>query len=243
MSGAKKFNSFGITIRPRDGCDDKLINEFQTWFKKQDFIYAVTEKEGSARHIHFQFWSEEGKYISDVKKQMKRICSRNVSDWDKAQEKYAVFVKVAYNDWYEDYLEDNPDKPEEVNVIYESLPDSTLKYYPTEEEDERMKAASNAVDKHYFELSTELEVYLLERDIVDVTKMTIAKFLHQKQHVDKTMKVIREQKIARGLVTTLYTHYTQEFDPTWYLPEVESTNKQLIKTLAQVAGPESLDLT
>ena len=239
---AKKFKSFAVTIRPRDGVDDNLLKEFQTWFGKQEYVYAVTEKEGSARHIHFQMWGEE-KYIGDVKKQMKRICERKITDWDKAQEKYTVFVKIAYNDWYEDYLEENPDKPEEVNELVSKLPDCTLHYYPTEEEDERMKASSNAVDKHYHELSSELDAYLLANDIIDVTKLTIARFLHQKQHLDKTMKVIREQKIARGLVTTLYTHYTGDFDASWYLPDVENTNKQILKTIAQLPRPESLDLT
>lgn len=239
---AKKFKSLAVTIRPRDGVANDLLKEFQTWFDKQEYIYAVTEKEGSARHIHFQTWGEE-KYVSDMKKQMKRICQRKITDWDKAQEKYTVFVKAAYNDWYEDYLEDNPDKPEEVNELVNKIPNCTMDYYPDEEEDERMKAASNAVDKHYHELTEELDSYILQHDIVDITKLTVAKFLHQKQHIDKTMKVIREQKIARALVVTLYTHYTKEFDPSYYLPDVENTNKQVLKTIAQLAPPTIQDLT
>jgi hydroxymethylpyrimidine pyrophosphatase-like HAD family hydrolase len=186
---------------------------------------------------------------------MKRICERKISDWDKAQEKHCVFVKAAYNDWYEDYLEDNPDKPEEVSELVNKLPDFTSEYYPSEEEDERMKAANNAVDKYYHELHEEFEQYLkdealeyqrreecMEFRIQTVTKDTVGRFLHKKQHIDKTMKVIREQRVAQSLCTTLYTHYTQEYNPGWYIAGYDVTNKQIKKSLEKIAPQTIGDL-
>jgi len=253
---AKKFKSFAVTVRPRDGADDLLLKEFQSWFEKQQYIYAVTEKDGSERHIHFQMWCDDEKYISDVKKQTKRICQRKIKDWDKAQEKHCVFVKAAYTNWYEDYLEENPDKPEEVNELISKLPDNPLEFYPSEEEDERMKAANDAVDKTYHELNEEFKQYLLDEALeyqrkneclefreIPVTKRVVALFLHKKQNIDKTMKVIREQRVARAMTSTLYTYHTGEFDESWYLPEVECTNKQILKAVAQLEPPELPDLT
>jgi len=238
---AQKFQSFGITIRPRDGVCEALLTDIIKWMSKQEYVYGVTEKEGSERHVHIQIWGEP-KYTSDVKKQMLRICSRKVKDWDKAQAQHAVMVKVCWTDWYDQYLENNPDKPEEVNTLVENVPDNTLDYYPDEEEDERMKEKNNAVDRTYYELTKALEDYIRDNEVEDVTKVTVARFLHDAQHISKIIKVIREQKVARATVQTLYAHYTKEIDLAWYLPEVE-TNRKIIAKVAQLQEPASLNLT
>jgi len=56
------------------------------------------------------------------------------------------------------------------------------------------------------------------------------------------MKVIRDQKHARAMVTSIYAHVTQEFDESFYLPEVEATNKTLIKKFKELEIPKKLDI-
>ena len=134
---AQKFKSFGITVRPRAGMSSKLQLAMVSWLDKQPYAVAVTEMEDEAKHLHAQVWYDKARTKSDVSKQIQRICEKSCDTWDAAQTKVMRGgIRIAYSDWYDSYLLNNPDKEGEPNILMERVPDRTMDYYPSEEEQE-----------------------------------------------------------------------------------------------------------
>lgn len=213
------FRSFAATFRPREGINDDAISSYLKWFEDKK-VFACLEKEGHERHIHFQIWFDEPKRRVDVDKQIKRIAKRH-TEWDDATAKHAVMTRIAYNDWYLSYLSENELKPEDPNIIYNNVPASTIEYYPSEEEDELMKARIAASDSFYHELKEKWDVYSSEKDISNPTLRHIAEYLHYRQHIIKDMRVTRDKKNAQALVHTLHMYITGDFQIDWWIAQTK----------------------
>ena len=93
------------TIRPRNGIGkgSMLEKSIIKYCEKCEFFSYVFEKEYEARHCHIQLFYDIPKNKGDIKKQFIRICEANIPDWDTAQKKVCVLVKICYNDWIECY--------------------------------------------------------------------------------------------------------------------------------------------
>ena len=102
-------------------------------------------------HLHAQIWSMNGWLKGNIVKAMETRAKRCVEGWDsKQKETQSNGVEIGYNDWYLHYLLDNDEKKlsgDASVVLLNNPPDDTEPYYPTEEEQDRVKAKANAKDQ------------------------------------------------------------------------------------------------
>lgn len=128
--------SYCITVRPGDGCNGlnkSIRNKIITWCENQDFAFLVEEKEGHEAHLHLQSWHREPMLRNTIGKAFQRFMKASYAEGT-YQVQYAIKIKHGYNDWWDHYLLENPSKVDECKVLYETLPQTTEEYYPTEEE-------------------------------------------------------------------------------------------------------------
>ena len=206
------FRSFAITVRPLNGITDETINAYAKWFEKLDYAFAVTEKEGHERHLHAQIWTDVAKAKGDITKQVERICVRTISDWTQAQKKVLRGgIKIAYSDWYLDYLAENDLKIDDPNIIYSKTPDNTYSFYPTEEEQDKVKTISNAVDPRFTDLEFKCLEYL-DKHSLPINLKTTARFLCDAMFNSRTIKVMMHQRDRCSLATSLYAFISKSND-------------------------------
>lgn len=202
------YQSFALTIRPRLGITDNTINAFKTWLLKQTHSVAVTEMTNEARHLHAQIWLSEGRTKDDVAKAVKRICERTIEDWDAAQTKVLRGgIRIAYSDWYLEYLVDNEEKGcvEIDNIITNNPPDRTEHYYPSEEEQENVKAVAQAADPRFLKMEQECNKYLAQRGI-ELSIKAVAGWLAYAMFDERSMKVLVQQRDRTAICKTLYAY-------------------------------------
>jgi len=195
--------SFALTIRPRDGITDKTVASFKKWLGKQDYSVSVLEMQNEARHLHAQLWYKEPKHRGDICKQVHRICERTIENFDTAQLKVLrQGIKIAYSDWYLDYLTDNENKTDNALILTNNPPEKSLDYYPTEEEQEARKNQCNAIDQRMFAL----EQKFLEQNPDNHCINAVAQFLSQEMFQNRTIKCIVQQRDRTALCTTLHAY-------------------------------------
>lgn len=171
-----KSNSYAFTIRPRNGvaeggkCEKALIK----YVNKQAHAVMIYEKEGHERHIHAQVWINRPVAKGDFKKQLLRIQQATVEDWDDTQAQ--VFknkhgsdeaVKMCFNDdFWKEYLA-KEDGIDGVNWLVNNPPpeEHTSDYYPSQEDQNKIKEKSNAVDKKFYKWKTDYEEWLKTNQI------------------------------------------------------------------------------
>ena len=123
MSETPKYNSFGITLRTQEGIPDELANRFDRWIRKQQYGAYVFEKEDTPaeKHIHAQVWYDEPRTKGSIHRQMTRLIKETCHPSTYII-KYAVCVKIAYNDdFLEQYMvkeEDDEKKKYSVIKVY-----------------------------------------------------------------------------------------------------------------------------
>lgn len=147
---SSKSQSYAITVRPLNGLLPDTEKRIVSWLKKQNHAIAVIEMDDTpARHLHAQIWLSESRTKGSIKTTLQRICKATIPDWSSCQERVLnQGVKFAYNDnFYQEYLLDNPDKQDEVNIIYDSVPLDREQYYPSQEDQTKWQNQSSAVDK------------------------------------------------------------------------------------------------
>ena len=224
------FRSFALTIRPRDGISDDTIAGLSKWLSKLDFAVAVLEKEGIERHLHAQIWTNQPKAKGDIIKQCERICIRTIPDFQNdgaAKKVLRGGIKIAYSDWYLDYLCEN-DLKEEPNIIIESPPTNTYDYYPTEEEQEAVQRVTNAVDPRF----TDLEVKALqffEKRSLGCNKKNVATFLADAMFVSRTIKVLMHQRDRVSLALSLYAFMAHSCDTGMFINETKEDRKDIVR--------------
>ncbi len=171
---SKKYRSYCLTVRPRLGLnpDSKHYEVLLAWLTKQPHCVAVTEKGGEAMHLHAQIWSMEGWTIGNIRKPLRQFGEKHIEDWDTAQARIdkggCNFVRIGYNEWFDNYLLSNAEKDEEANVLIRNPPAIQEPFYPSEEEQEEAKAKVNAKDQlmhSWLELWNEhKDKYILKND-------------------------------------------------------------------------------
>lgn len=222
------FRSYAITVRPYNGISDKTIDAYVKWFEKLDYAFIAIEKEGWERHLHAQIWTDVAKAKGDIIKQVERICVRTIDDWDQAQKKVLRGgVKIAYSDWYLDYLAENDLKIDDPNILYSHLPENTYDYYPTEEEQDKVKTISNAVDQRFTDLEFKCLEYL-DKHSLPINLKTTARFLSDAMFSDRTIKVLMHQRDRCALATTLYAFISKSNDTDLFISKsaVEKREEQ-----------------
>lgn len=215
MGEIKKGRSFGITSNPIYGMNDRLLYKILEWCEKiSDYIYCITEKEGSERHAHIQIWTPKEKSIGDIKKQLDRIAEEDhkieIVEWSKDCKKRCNKVKFAHNDWVEQYCNENELKKDEYEIIIDKYPinhDIEESYYPSEEEQQLIKNKANAKDKYLMELET---MYLKDNNGEPPShKMLVAMWLDTQCYQKRTLKASMLQRNRVELKTNLYYYMTK----------------------------------
>lgn len=212
------YRSYALTIRPLNGITDQTVDAITSWLNKLDYSVAVMEMEGSSRHMHAQIWSNQPKRKGDVCKALQRICERIIDNWDNAQLKVLrMGVKIAYSDWYLDYLTENEAK-DDPNILIYKPPDKSFDFYPTEEEQEAVRQVSTAVDPRFVHLEQKFNEWFETFSSGIVTKAKVAKYLAHATNEERSMKVIVQKKDRIALCNSLYYFIMKSDDPSEWLP-------------------------
>lgn len=171
------YNAIAFTFRPYGGAtancerEEKIIE----WVKKQDYGFLVAEKEGSERHYHGQLFWNKGRKKDSVRKFFKNHLKTYESEYVGTNIKVALNIKGAVNDSFiEDYIKDNDNKSNDKSeILVENLPEDTSKYYPSDEEVEKLSEYNLAKDKTLYELEKQYHEYII---------YNIDEFIHPDAH-------------------------------------------------------------
>ncbi len=225
------FRSYCLTIRPRDGITDATVEQCKKWLSKCDYAVAVLEMENESRHLHAQIWTDTPKARGDICKTVQRICERSIKDWDQSQLKVLRSgVRIAYSDWYLDYLTENDLKTEPPNILYEHVPPKTLDFYPTEEDQQNIQTMKTAVDPRFADLEIKCLAFLGERQ---VTVKSVASFLADAMFVSRTLKCVIQQRDRVALAKTLHAYMAKDTNIYLFL-EKDKEQKDFEKLLSNI---------
>lgn len=222
------FRSFGITIRPLDGITDDTVENVMKYLKRHpNYAVAVLEKEGIERHLHAQVWYDTAKYKGDIKKQMIRIVSNSklVHDWNIDQKRHSVYVKIAYKDWYNDYLIEN-DLKGKANILLDNPPALSEDYYPSEQEQDKVKTIASSVDPRFAKYEQDCLEYL---DGSEITIRSVAGYLSFAMFVERSIKVIIHKRDRTALCEVLYAYMKKEINVEMFLHLTPEEKKQKLK--------------
>eukprot|EP01052_Picozoa_sp_SAG31_P016393 SAG31_NODE_1085_length_10006_cov_34.511154_1_plen_181_part_00 len=143
-----------------------------------------------------------------------RICKDEIVDWDAAQKKSCCKIFFAYNSWFENYCLENEEKGEPTDIRWNKPPLDELTFYPTEEEQENIKAKSNAADPRFF--SYEEKWKSINGDRLPKDSYETAAFLYDLMFKFRTIPVVIDKKARCNIAECLYNcliapHNVEEF--------------------------------
>lgn len=191
------YKSFCFTIRPLKGINDGTIDALCKWLSKQEFAFACLEMEGEARHCHGQIWNKVERDKGSVNRSLENICARTIEDWNPAQNMVMRRgTKIAYSDdFVEEYL------AKEDNIIFNNPPfkEISSEYYPSQEEQEKVKAKANSRNSKYLECKTQF----LETGN-EVTLENVAIFVGEGMFKNDTITIIEDDRRLKQFIKKLY---------------------------------------
>lgn len=202
-----KYRSFTINVSPVEQVEGNLQIDLKNWFNKQTYAKAVIEggdDKEQKRHLHGIVYYDEPREKSSINKAISRIVIKHCPEslgpdgklktWYKdGRSKNAVDIRIAYND---DFIEKYMEK-DITEVIRDFVPDERDDYYPSQEEQDKVKSKAKAVDQRYHRLSEKFkETYPLWGDIPEWKQQaTVAYFLASEMFDKHTERVIQDQKV------------------------------------------------
>lgn len=200
MSSPVKCRSYAFTLRPLDGITDSQISTFSKWVRKQAAYYhIVTEKTGSARHIHSGFILHKDRPRSNVLQMLQRLYPElSVTE----QSVMRKGLRIMYN-W--DFVNNYLSKGDDTVIIDSSLPEEGhLEAFfppkPTPKENTSKKCSL-----YYHELEVMWYKYMPVGS--EVNTRVARDFLFKVMYAERCLPVIRDDKqiiqTARHLVRWL----------------------------------------
>lgn len=185
-----KFVTYAITVRPRGGVTNKIIESFTKYFvKKSTYSFVITEGEGDSRHIHSAFVFKVPIARNNVCTDLIRVVGKGFA----ADEKVVLRngVKILYsNDFITKYMK----KDKDAVVIHRNLPEIGMleKFYPVKEE----KAPSNL-----YMHSTMYKYERLWREHrephVEILTSTVRDFLHELQYKSRVIGLLSDAQVIQ----------------------------------------------
>lgn len=212
------YRSYAISIRPRLGLTELTETELKKWCELQAYAVMYIEKDNEARHCHIQVWFEIPRLRGVICKAIQRICERTIELWDHAQLKVMrAGIKIAYSDWFLDYLEDCfKKKNDDINIAYSAPPNTgSLEYYPSEEEQDAVIEQANTADPKYNRLKN---LYWEWTSCEIITQESVSKFLIWAMYDSKKIMLCKDKLTRINLCKNLY----------WYLRPEECTIEQFL---------------
>lgn len=206
---AKVYNSFAVTISLKDQDFKGEIEEwFTSWLKKQDYSMGVVEKDSSGKlHAHAQIWNESPSRKGDMfgtafKSKILKYSPDSVVLGNRG----ALNSEIAYNDRFVEYMEKDI-----VKELVCKLPQLTDKYYPSEEEQQKVMAEANAVDKkfHRWLLDFKESNFWINEEWVP-SLGDCARFLAYQMFVSKKYPVIVEKRRRVEYTKCLYCYAVEK---------------------------------
>lgn len=198
-----EYRSFAFTIRPLSGVAENGHIEAKVMsYISKHHGYLVAEMEDEARHLHGQIYFEKPKRKYDVNLILISYQSAELGR-DLTPAEIRVLkggTKIAYNnDFYTEYT----NKPES-KLLYDNMPINPDQYYPSLEEQQKVKDRSNAVDKVFHHLTE-----MFTEDPCNIQDIECArKWLYTQMYVKKTIKVIEDRRKFNQRAISLF-HYIQ----------------------------------
>ncbi len=213
------YRSYAFTIRPANGfpsiLDEKLINIFK---QSRDGICLVAEMEDDARHIHGQVWFPTPKLKGDMNKELVRFCKSNIQEFEKSEE-YVLKkgTKIAYND---DFIINYANKDDSIMFHNEPPDGDHTEYYPSQEEQDKVQAKSNAVDNKFHRWNVDFLEYN-KKDLKDVELIDVAEFMSHQMFKEKKYQVIVDKKNRVQNCKSLYLYIKGKKCPQEFLTNEE----------------------
>lgn len=191
-----KFSTYALTFRPKDGVDDDQVQKLTAWISKRCVYYhIVTEKTGSARHLHAGLFLRTPITRSNIGVLLSRLFADLPSNEKRV---WLNGIKIMYN---EDFIDKYLDKDDDTVVIASCLPEKghLESYFPSKPLPvERTRKCS----AYYHELET--LYYKFVEPHTDVNTMNVRNFLFKMMYSERCIPVIKDDKTiiqtARHLV-------------------------------------------
>lgn len=195
--------TFCVTVRPKLGICDKRVKMYHDWAMKQDGCYGVLEGEGIERHLHLQLFFKEPRTKGDVNKAIQRIYER----LDVEPNEIRVLrqgTKFAYDmNFIETYLQ----KDDDSVVVCDKIPDDTRSYFPTEEQQARIRSASSATDKYYYDLSVKCSDFIKDKYVCGLQDICqVQHYFGWAMYKERNMRVISDPRILGRTIRSLYRY-------------------------------------
>lgn len=208
-----KYRSFASTVSLLNRNIDGDVKDFiVNWLSNKTHAYGVLETDKSGKlHAHFQIWLEEATTKDSAFKRFNggihKLCPDSII-------RHACKHKIAYSDGYLDYCEKDIQE-----VLINNPPPHTEYFYPTQQEQDKAKAKTNAKDFYFHHLNELLDDHYSEIELNHVypiiTHKEIATALYELMFDKKLISVIvddkRRRNVAKCLFHYRFPHYSPEF--------------------------------
>lgn len=205
------YKSWAFTVRPKNGVekDANLENAILKWCKKQDYHFLCAEGADECRHLHGQIWLDNPREKGEIQKALQRIYERTIEPTPSEVKVLRSGVKIAYSkDFVENYLS------KEDSWISLEIPEEEESFYPSKEEQDKVKNSANAVDKRYHRLS---EMFKEDNDLSTIIheselkkKEIISKWLGNQMFKTKKIPVIADKKHRTQMLECLKAYLLEE---------------------------------
>ena len=208
MPQPKEFRSFCFTWRTHEhviNCE--LEKQITKYLQKQlgGFLVAEYANYPVGRHYHGQVFYSGYRRIADVKRGLCNLWNKvKAPPLTPENKRYGINVKTAYNDdYYANYTaSDNQDKDnQDVEMLYENMPENTKEYYPTQEDQSKAMEYSSAADKTYAQLKISFEEWNTED--LGINEGVVEQFLYEEMFVNKKIMIIEDKRKYRQRIKCL----------------------------------------
>lgn len=193
-----RFRTFALTLRPRNGVTDSQVETLTEWIRKRsEYYHVVTEKQGSARHVHAGIYLKKGVSRSNLVVIYQRLLKSFGLDYDER----AVAIKGVHIMYNNDFVSSYLNKGDNTVVIATSLPEvgRLESWYPP-----KPAPKATSVERHsryYYEL--EALWYKYTAPEFEVNTRNARDFLFSMMYAERTIAVIKDDRqiiqVARHL--------------------------------------------
>ena len=210
-----EFKSFAFTFRPMDGVTDQHVEQMDRWSRKNcEYYHIITEKTGSARHIHAALFLKKSQTRSNLSVRLSRLYSE-ISPSEK--QVMLKGLKVLYNyDWIGSYLS----KDDDTVVISSNLPEkSFLESWFPPKPPTLTAVKQRKCSLYYHELE---ELWYKHQEVtVEITTVTCRDFLFKLMYSLRIIPVIKDDKTIIQTARHLTRWLTKKEHSTIELPPFE----------------------
>lgn len=197
------LRSLKVTLSVKGDICDETVKRFCKWASKATMYHVVEEFTNDRRHVHALLCYEKAVLAASVQENVyKRFVKPFHPD---SIGKFAVKVNANYdNKWITSYLS----KETSTKVIvsqYDACREAD--YYPPKEVQLLLQNVNNchtAVDSFYAEHEVEYLQYIRLRD--GSTPELAIKYLYDRMHVSRTMRVISDKRRLHQIAFALDRH-------------------------------------